>query len=165
MSSLILGALVGLTLTANVPRLAGWQPTVIQGESMTPTIDRGDVVIARPEPDGPRGAGQIVLFRDPNRVGRTTLHRIQSNVDGWIVTKGDHNRDADTTRIRSRDVVGLAVLRIPKIGWPLVWFSTGNWPPLVASVGVLLLAVWMAGRVVDRDSIPYRTVIDLLDAA
>ena len=162
---LALGSFGGLILTATAPQLFGWHTTVVDGESMSPTIARGDVVITRPDASGLRGTGQVILFRSPDHPGKTTLHRVRANKDGWLVTQGDHNRDPDTAKVPASAVVGRAVLRIPWIGLPMIWAGTGNWLPLLACVAIILVMLLIAGRVADQDTIPYEDAVHLLDAA
>ncbi|MBW4718076.1 signal peptidase I [Saccharothrix obliqua] len=144
----VLGAVVGLVLWSVLPLLIGWQSTAVVSGSMTPRIDRGDVVVASPITGDEVAAGQIVLFADPGPNDRTLLHRVLTvNTDRTLVTKGDANASPDPTPVPAENVRGLARLRIPWAGLPVTWVNEGRWLPLLATAGVLsLLTAGAFGR-------------------
>ncbi|MEU4806251.1 signal peptidase I [Actinosynnema sp. NPDC023587] len=136
----MLGIVVGLVLWSLVPPLIGWQSSAVVSGSMSPRIDRGDVVAASPIAGDDVAAGQIILFSDPGPNDRTILHRVLSvNSDRTLVTKGDANADPDPTPVPVDDVQGLARLRVPWVGYPLTWIGEGRWVPLIAIAGALSL--------------------------
>lgn len=142
LSFAVLGGLLWILALTTLPRLGGWQPTVITGHSMEPSIVRGDVIIVRPAPPEAYVRGAVITFVDPNRPGRLITHRVVGvDPDGRLRTKGDNNHDADPTPIDRLSVKGRAVLRIPFAGAPVVWVMDGRWLPLAATAAVLLAAV------------------------
>jgi signal peptidase I len=138
----IVGAAGWLLLVTTAPRLIGWQPTVITGHSMEPSIERGDVVIVRPVPLSAYVPGVVITFDDATRPGRLVTHRVVAvRSDGALVTKGDNNRDDDPQPLDARRVRGRAVLRLPFAGRAVVWFLDRRWLPLVLTFTVLATAI------------------------
>jgi signal peptidase I len=135
----------------------GWKPVVITSGSMQPAIRPGDIVVAVDAP-GPRVArGEVVVFRNPAGEG-LLAHRIRSrSADGTYVTKGDANRDADSTPLRSNQVVGVGRMVVPLAGLPLVWARTGQWLNLALSVLGVAVALWWSGRAFERFDSPTST--------
>ena len=135
----VLGAGLWVVLLTTVPRLVGWQPTVITGHSMEPSIDRGDVVVVRPAPASVFVPGAVITFVDINHPGHLITHRIvKVNPDGTLVTKGDHNHDDDPQSLAVANVKGRAVLRVPYVGRPVVWIIDRDWFPLSLTAGLLV---------------------------
>jgi len=141
----VLGAGLWVLLLTTVPRLFGWQPTVITGHSMEPSIERGDVVVVRPAPATVFVPGAVVTFVDINHPGHLITHRIvKVNPDGTLVTKGDHNHDNDPQSLAVANVKGRAVLRVPYVGRPVVWIIDRDWIPLGVTALVLVGVVHTA---------------------
>ena len=139
-------AIVGVTgwllLVTTLPRIAGWQPTVITGHSMEPSIERGDVVLVRPTPSRAYAPGVVITFDDASRPGRLVTHRVVAvSTDGTLVTKGDNNRDRDPLPVAPQRVRGRAVIRLPFAGRAVVWFLDRRWLPLALSVSLLAAAI------------------------
>ncbi|RKT54731.1 signal peptidase I [Saccharothrix australiensis] len=136
----VLGVVAGLALWSLVPLAIGWHSTAVVSGSMSPRVERGDVVAASPIAGDAVAAGQVVLFTDPGPRDRRLLHRVLSvNSDGTLVTKGDANHDPDATPVPPEDVLGLARLRVPWAGLPVTWLGEGRWLPLSATAGALAL--------------------------
>ncbi|MEL7207770.1 MAG: signal peptidase I, partial [Actinomycetota bacterium] len=136
--------LVWLLLWTFVPRIAGWDPVVIESGSMSPLIRIGDVIVADTDVTiDDLEPGQIVTYVDPvNR--ELTTHRVDAVDDGSITTKGDANPVADTTAIEGSDLHGRARLVVPVIGMPRVFFGEGR---LLEGLGWMALtggALWLA---------------------
>lgn len=94
-------------------------PALVSSGSMRPTMDVGDVVIIAKVPANVVEPGDIIQFREAERV--TTLHRvveIQESEGGMVfITQGDANNEPDTNPVIPENVVGKAVYNVPKIGW------------------------------------------------
>ncbi|GAA2668826.1 signal peptidase I [Actinoplanes palleronii] len=113
--------------------LSGWSAAVVASGSMHPAVDTGDVVLM--SPPGRVRAGQVIRFRDPGRPGRTTLHRVaRFDGRGRLITQGDANRVADHRPVPPGAVVGAARLRVPYLGWPVLWWIRGEYGKVVALV-------------------------------
>ncbi|MDT0116989.1 S24/S26 family peptidase [Microbacterium sp. PRF11] len=142
----IVTLIVTLGFWAAAPLILGWMPTTVMTASMSPAIEVGDVVVARPVPREALVAGRVVLATDPDWPDRLRLHRIAALDDrGDLVTKGDANPSADSSPLHPDAVHGVGVLRVPFVGLPIVWVRSGDVVPLAACVlafaGCLALAL------------------------
>ena len=118
------------------PAAIGWQPTTVMSDSMQPRIAAGDVVVVKPAQSAALRPEQIVLVDDPDHPGRLRLHRlVRFADDGRLVLKGDANPQEDSSPVDPAAVHGVAVLRVPHLGVPIVWLFTRRWVPLAALVG------------------------------
>jgi signal peptidase len=130
--------LLGLALWAAAPAVIGWQPTTVMTGSMEPRLAPGDVVVSRPVPPDEVRMGKILLADDPDRPGHLRMHRyVDDGPGGTLVTKGDANPQQDSTPLERSAVHGVAFLRVPFVGTPVVWVRTGQW----VSTGMLALAL------------------------
>jgi signal peptidase I len=132
-----LGALVLLA------GLLGWNPSVVQSESMEPNVSTGDVVLAAALPDSsPLPIGGVITFHVE---GRDVVHRIVTvNEDNSIVTAGDANYDFDPWSITREDITGQARLLVPYVGLPGMWAQRGEYLPLAAWLAVTVTALFFA---------------------
>jgi signal peptidase len=81
------------------------------------------VVIIAKVPTDDIATGDVIQFRVPD--GITVMHRvidIQETEGGSevFITKGDANDEPDSEPVIPENVVGKAVMTIPKIGWASV---------------------------------------------
>jgi signal peptidase len=107
------------------------QPALVGSGSMEPKMYAGDVVIVAKVPADTIETGDIIQFRVPE--GVTIMHRvieIQETEGGSkvYITKGDNNEEPDSEPVLPDNVVGKAIMTIPKIGWASIMvknFFTG----------------------------------------
>jgi signal peptidase len=97
-----------------------FQPALVGSGSMEPKMYPGDVVIIAKVPVDNIVTGDVIQFRVPE--GITVMHRvieIQETEGGGevFITKGDANDEPDLEPVIPENVVGKAVMTIPKIGW------------------------------------------------
>jgi signal peptidase len=139
----VTAGIVGMLLVAIVPVLVGWHSTVTISDSMAPGIRAGDVVVA-PSTKQRVAPGAVVLVEDPAAPGRLLLHRlVDYDHQGRMILKGDANLGRDSTPVPVENLKGVASLRIPYVGLPLVWVREGRYLPVVAAVGlVLAVSMW-----------------------
>ena len=100
-----------------------FQPALVGSGSMEPKMYPGDVVIIAKVPADNVELGDVIQFRVPEEV--TIMHRvieIQETEGGSkvFITKGDANDEPDSEPVLPDNVVGKAVLTIPKVGWASV---------------------------------------------
>jgi len=100
-----------------------FQPALVGSGSMEPKMYPGDVVIIAKVPADNVELGDVIQFRVPEEV--TIMHRvieIQETEGGSkvFITKGDNNDQPDSEPVLPDNVVGKAVLTIPKVGWASV---------------------------------------------
>jgi signal peptidase I len=124
------------------PVLWGWTPQAILSDSMAPRFWAGDVVVTRPVPVESLKPGQVITVADPDHPGRTRTHRfVRFDRHHQLVTRGDANQQADSSHAAPDSVSGLAVLRVPYVGQPMLWLRLHDYPPL-------LLTLLVAGGVI-----------------
>jgi signal peptidase len=97
-----------------------FQPALVGSGSMEPKMYPGDVVIIAKVPTDNIAVGDVIQFRVPD--GVTVMHRvieIQEKEGGGkvFITKGDANDEPDSEPVIPENVVGKAVMTIPKVGW------------------------------------------------
>ena len=139
--------------------LAGWflllRPTwlggpasylTVTGISMEPTLQSGDLVIARQADT--YAPGEIVAFRVPAGepgAGDLVIHRIVggSANDGFI-TQGDNKPRPDPWRPTGNDVVGSPWFVIPGAGPVMQWLRT---PAVFAAIaaGIVVFVIMSSG--------------------
>ncbi len=95
-------------------------PTIIISGSMTPGIKVGDmVIIAKINPDLLK-EGDIAAYHNPD-MSIPTVHRIvdiePDEGQTEYIFKGDANQAPDVKPVQPQQIIGKAVLVVPKIGW------------------------------------------------
>jgi signal peptidase I len=149
----VLVALAGLLALCLVPQAVGMRADVVVSGSMAPQIAPGDVVLSAPVAPGSLQPGQVLLFPDPARPGRSLLHRLVAfDANGDLVTRGDANQGNDSTPVPAATVLGRAELRVPHVGLPAYWWRTGDRGATVLATAVLAAAAAWATR--RRDAAP-----------
>lgn len=129
----VVATLLGLALWAAAPAVIGWQPTTVMTGSMEPRLTSGDVVVSRPVASGEVRTGKILLADDPDQSGHLRMHRyVEEGPGGTLITKGDANPQQDSTPLERSAVHGVAFLRIPFVGAPVLWLRQGEWAKVVA---------------------------------
>jgi signal peptidase len=107
------------------------RPALVGSGSMEPKMYAGDVVIIAKVPADSIETGDVIQFRVAEEV--TVMHRvieIQETEAGSkvFITKGDANDEPDSEPVIPENVVGKAVMTIPKVGWASIMvkqFFTG----------------------------------------
>ncbi|MFD1720433.1 LamG-like jellyroll fold domain-containing protein [Amnibacterium endophyticum] len=137
-----LSVLVVMLLWALVPPAFGLRSTVVMSGSMAPAVQVGDVVVTRMPAPGEVGLGNVLLVDDPDHPGRLRLHRLIGISDGMLQLRGDANAAPDSSPVPPDTLRGVAFLRVPLIGLPLVWLREGDWVAVAlasATASLLLL--------------------------
>ncbi|MBP1911730.1 signal peptidase I [Thermococcus stetteri] len=106
-------AVIFMILIASVMGFILGRPILISyaySESMTPTINKGDLFFMDPLSRG-ANVGDIIVF---HRSDGWTVHRVYAVVDGKYITKGDHNvatdqQDGVYPEVKPKDVAGKVV--------------------------------------------------------
>lgn len=147
-----LSTIVALLLWSVLPSLVGFQTTTVMSGSMQPSLMVGDAVVVHQVDAAHLARGQVLLFDDPDDLGRLRMHRLMAiRPDGRLETKGDANRGDDSSTVGMNALHGAAFLRIPFAGYPNYWLRTGQPLPLVGcgAVMLLLLAGVRSGRLLE----------------
>jgi len=140
--------MLGLLFWGTVPAVIGWRTTLVIGDSMGPTVRKGDLLVTAPVRPASVSPGQVIVFDWPTGGPYASVaHRVVGrDADGDLLTKGDANAEADSTPVTASAVRGLARLVIPKIGKPVLWLREGRYAPLGLWCGGTVLASWLAFR-------------------
>jgi len=129
-----IGVILLLTFRVVLPHALGVDSpiTVVQGPSMKPTYEDGDIlIIKRVEPEE-LSVGDVIVYRNPLRGNRLVVHRIveiKSGPEGLtFITQGDNpvtNPRPDTVVVTPDMIVGIPVLHIPIpiLGHLLMWLQ------------------------------------------
>lgn len=115
----------------------GYRFYIIMSGSMEPDIKTGDMIITKECNN--YEIGDVIAFKDANFV---TAHRIVeiSTEDGEKIfkTKGDNNNTADRNLVKSQQIKGKIVNKIPKVGKAVLYLKT-HWIILVLLIGVIII--------------------------
>ena len=98
----------------------------IASGSMTPNINKGDVVLIEKNTNFENlDVGQVIAYKKGNIV---VVHRLvkKIEVDGeyYFYTKGDANDTEDNYEITEDMFIGIVNVKIPFIGYPTVWLNS-----------------------------------------
>lgn len=137
-------AFAAVVLVASV--VFGYQPSVLMSGSMSPVLEAGDVILFEQLDPTEVGVGHVILFETPGRPDVLTAHRV-SAIDSQarlFTTRGDANRDIDSTRVPFDSVKGFGRIAVPLVGLPTMWLATGRNSLFVLFVLVMAAATWMS---------------------
>ncbi len=125
---------------------------------MEPALGVGDVLVAEPYDGRPLPTGAVIVFENPAGPGLVSHRLLSINDDGTLVTKGDANRQPDSTPVTPDAVVGVGRIVVPLIGRPTLWAASGGVAAGLAAALVLALALWAARWGMLRRFDPWRSV-------
>jgi signal peptidase I len=112
---------------------------IVNGNSMEPHLERGDLVLVRKRSSYDVGD---VVFYEAHTGNLRVLHRIVSVKNGHFVTKGDNNNFIDPITPPPSDVLGQLWISVPGAGKAVIWAKQ---PVNLAILLVLLTFVGFAG--------------------
>jgi len=118
----VLGVLIAIFIYRGLIFLLGTDRPVIDvvSESMSPSINKGDLVVVKQVEPQDIKVGDIIVF-DTLSQPLPVIHRVRAiNNDGTFQTLGDNNGGVQhdwEKQIEPSAVVGKAVLVIPYVGW------------------------------------------------
>lgn len=104
---------------------------VIVSPSMVPTIQINDAIVIHREDNDNYQVGDIITFSssDIRYKGLTITHRIVdkatdfNGINSRYKTKGDNNPIADAAVVKTNDIYGKVLFKIPKIGYLQSFFE------------------------------------------
>lgn len=122
----ILAVVVSMVLL--VSGMFRYQMIAVGSNSMYPAIKRGDAIIIKKMPKKDHESlkeGDILVFKNDKH---TILHRItkiarDDNDQLVFKTKGDNNNSEDDFIIKSKDIIGIVILKLPYVGYPTVYIN------------------------------------------
>jgi hypothetical protein len=90
--------------------MCGARISLVEGESMAPTIRAGDAVVTLSQPFSTPSVGSVLLVESE---GRRLLHRLARYEEGSLWMKGDASASGDSRPVSSSDVLGTLAVVIP----------------------------------------------------
>lgn len=140
-----LGWMVGAWILAMVAwvlvpaTLLGWTPMVVTSGSMSPLIDRGDVVLIDTD-FGLPDEGSVVAF---DHGDGPVIHRVvDATDDHTLITGGDANQNVDTSLVTDQELIGTGRLLVPFIG--MIRVVSAGWLIAVAVLAGVAFFLWRA---------------------
>ena len=146
---ILLIILAGVGSLPLIAKTSTYPLTVVDGTSMYPTLQEGDLVYYHAINNNAVPNGTIIIFSQ-NQNGNplsalmppTVIHRVidqKINPDGTITyqTKGDNNDFIDGTPVEPNQILGASTIVIPKIGLLFLFIKSPQ--GLVASVGLIVI--------------------------
>ena len=144
-SGLVLGLVTGLGLlvaTAVLPQAVGFYPLVVVSGSMEPTLNVGDIAVARQVDPATLELGDVITY---NSLSGLITHRIigiEVTTDGPLFSlRGDANRTADPKLLPAERIVAKVVYRLPWIGYLVHYANSNIGRMLFVAVPLLLLGL------------------------
>ena len=125
LKSSILPSIIIITLVYFYSGYFKYHAIAIATGSMTPKINKGDVVIVdRKYKYESLKIGDVIAFKKDNYIiVHRIVKKIKVNNSYAYYTKGDANSSIDDILIEKNIYVGKCITRIRGIGYPTVWFS------------------------------------------
>jgi signal peptidase I len=109
---------------------------IVDGNSMEPRFQRGDLILVRKEPA--YGAGDAVVYRNAE-MENFVFHRIVGTELGRFTLQGDNNSWLDSYQPGADEIVGKLWIHLPKLGRSIEWMRI----PLHMAVAVGFLGVFL----------------------
>ena len=119
--TVIVVALMAITVAVFIPRLAGATPYTVLTESMRPTLPPGTLVVVKPVAMGHIGIGDVVTYQLKSGRPAVVTHRVvalgfNADHDRILRTKGDANKSADAKGVIAEQVRGRVWYAVPVLG-------------------------------------------------
>jgi signal peptidase len=134
--------LVGLGIIYFLP---GYGLYLVRSESMTGTVNMGDLIITGPVNGDEVKEGQIITFEWNNQL---VTHRVYSISETGISTKGDAVEDPDPWTVKPADIKGTYLFKIPYVGYFTRFVQTKVGWIITIIVPALVLVGWLAKDIV-----------------
>lgn len=101
-----------------IPSVFGYKPFIVLSGSMETEIHKGDLIIVKNINPEKLKVNDVIAFKDQQET--VTTHRIIEIVEkdgaNYFVTKGDNNSSQDQNLVEYKDVEGIYVFKISKVG-------------------------------------------------
>jgi len=118
--------LLGGVAIYSAPHL-GWVIDGVPTRSMSPTISRGALVIAKPVQTNSIALGDIIIYRSNITPKNNICHRVVSiSTSSPLIfhTKGDANAFWDPEPVPAQDIIAKVVWHFPVIGFAAIFIHT-----------------------------------------
>ncbi len=95
-----------------------YESIAIISNSMTPTFERGDLVIYKKE--APISNQDIIVYQREKRI---IVHRVINQNNNYYITKGDANKSLDQNKVSAKDIKGVYQFHLKYLGFPAIWLK------------------------------------------
>lgn len=143
----LLIVLIALAAILFVPKLAGVDPYIVLSGSMEPKYPVGSVVYVKAVETDKIKVGEVITFYLTDQT--TVTHRVTAinKEEQTFQTKGDANNKEDKSPVAFRDVIGVPVLQIPKLGILAKKLNTSSGKILYITAMIVVLLLMYIGDV------------------
>ena len=118
-----------------LPGILGYSQLVVISGSMQPAIDPGDLLIIKRQES--YQAGDVVTFLQGDSL---VTHRLTGITGDTALTRGDAN-NTDDAPISPDDIQGRMVLRVPRVGYAVLYLRTQQGLLMLTALFILMIAV------------------------
>jgi len=143
MITLLIGGGIAIPASTFIAPALGYQVFAIRGQSMSPAIPMGAMIITSPASVSDLEVGDVVTWRGDN--GVVVTHRVASlltdGVEPAVMTQGDANSTADATPVPERAIVGVVDAWIPYAGFAMILLGVPSGLISWLSFGLALLVI------------------------
>lgn len=114
---LIIASIGYSTYKSQQPNLFGYKVYVVLSGSMTPNINKGDLVIVKDVSFNELSVGDVITF-ESKKTDNYVTHRISeiNSKEEKIITKGDANNIEDSSPVYKNNIQGKMIMKINGIG-------------------------------------------------
>lgn len=114
---------------------------VVDGSSMLPTYEDGDLVLARQQDAYRRG--DVIVYDAPIDTQFNVIHRVVEPVEGGFLTQGDNMDQPDGWIAPTETIYGSAWLHVPNGGIAIAWLRQ---PAVVAALAAAVVTFEVLSR-------------------
>jgi len=147
----VFGFAITLVVTLVVANASGRQSLTVMSGSMEPTIDTGDVVVAKPIAPMDARVGDVVTYKEPHGEGRLITHRVKTmqalQDKVRFTTQGDANDTSERWQVATTGQIARVTHRIPKLGYGLGFLRDPSKRLFLIAIPALLLGVFELARI------------------
>lgn len=102
-----------------------YEPIAILSNSMSPTFNRGDIVIYKKLSEKELNEiqeNEIIIYSYANQnISHRVIKKVKTPTSTLYITKGDNNNVADHAIIKTSQIKGVYTFNIKYLGFPSVW--------------------------------------------
>ena len=121
---IILIVVIGALLPITLPHYMGYEIFNVVSGSMEPDIPVGSIIYVKPVEPETIEKNDVIAFKTG---GTIVTHRVVGNhqVEGYMTTKGDANKQEDLGEVLYANIIGKVVRHVPYLG-QLMWILSSN---------------------------------------
>lgn len=100
-------------LHKNIATINGYAFLEVASGSMEPVLNVGDLVVINTK-DKEINENDVITYSSSD--GSFVTHRVMENLDSGLITKGDANNAKDNDIVKSENVIGKYIFKVPHFG-------------------------------------------------